>query len=80
MSIESEIAALEPKVQQGLNDHNRAQGVYDSVITRNKADHGVDTLAEADALKAKYEDEAKGHEAKAQGALDECRKLVEGAI
>lgn len=23
---------------------------------------------------------AKGHEAKAQGALDECRKLVEGAI
>lgn len=79
MSIETELQALDAKIQAGTNEHNRAQGVYDSTMERLKAEHGVETLAAAQALQAKYEEEAKGHDAKAQSLLAECRAIVEGA-
>lgn len=79
MSIETELQALDAKIQAGTNEHNRAQGVYDSTMERLKAEHGVETLAAAQALQSKYEEEAKGHDARAQSLLAECRAIVEGA-
>lgn len=78
MSIETEIVTLETKITAATDQHSRAQGAYDQSMARLKAEHGCETLAEADAKQAEYETEAKEHETKAQGYLDECRKLVDG--
>ena len=79
MSIETELQALDAKIQAGTNEHNRAQGVYDSTMARLKAEHGVEALADAQALQAKYEAEAKGQDTRAADLTAECRAIVEGA-
>ena len=76
MSIENEIQQLEAKIQNAVNEQNRAQGVYDAAMERLKNEHGCTTIEEAEALLKKYEEEAKEHGQKAQLALDECRKLI----
>ena len=79
MSTETELQALDAKIQAGTNEHNRAQGVYDSTMARLKSEHGVETLADAQALQAKYEAEAKEQDARATAFTAECRAIVDGA-
>ena len=77
MSIETEIATLEAKIASASDQRARAQGAYDQSMARLKSEHGCETLEEAEEKRAKYEAEAKEHEAKAMGYLDEVRTLVE---
>ena len=78
MSIESEISVLEAKIQSGINEHSRAQGVHESTMARLKSEHGCDTIEAAEALRTKYEAEAKTHEADAQAHLDTVKAMVNG--
>jgi uncharacterized protein (UPF0335 family) len=79
MTTQEELSQYQSKIERAKTERAQAEGSLATIMASLKANHGVDTLEEAETLRASLETQIQAGEAELSDLLASVRKMFADA-